>query len=496
MRYLIPLASRDNLFPPEEYHFPKPLIEISGQPMIALIIQNIRRTDPKATFIFVILRDDSVRFSLRASLELLAGPDTKVVELTAPTMGAICSVLMAIDLIDDDEPLVICNGDQIINVNFRDAVATFTSRGSEAGVIVFDSVHPRWSYVRIDDVGNVSEAAEKRVVSRSAIAGYYYFRKGREFIAAAKSYLLNGQSMNGQYYLSQALNEIILNGATVGVVRIPESAYTSFYSPQRVEYYQQTTASGAEMADVGIKRLQVVIPMAGLGSRFSKEGYEKPKPFIDVAGKTMIERVMDNLNAENTNFVLVARDEHIDAEPQIVSKLSNDLQVKFSRINFVTDGPACTVLTARKHLRYNDELIIANCDQIVDFDIDDFVNDARRRGLAGSILVFQDKSMDPKWSFAKVNDQGLVDEVKEKVAISDLATVGIYYFARAGDFIDAAIDMMANSDRTNGEYYVCPVYNYLIRNGKNVGVFELAPGSMHGIGTPADLNTYLDHIAK
>jgi hypothetical protein len=136
-------------------------------------------------------------------------------------------------------------------------------------------------------------------------------------------------------------------------------------------------------------------------------------------------------------------------------------------------------------------LLIANCDQIVDFSAADFVSDAKSRKLDGSILTFHDPSRDPKWSFARVADSGLVEEVKEKVAISDVATVGLYYFATAQEFQNSASEMIMANDRVNNEFYVCPVYNYAIRSGARIGQYMIPADAMHGIGTPHDLEAFL-----
>lgn len=491
MRYLIPIASKDDLFPKDEFHFPKPLIEVDGAPMISLVVEAIRQRDTSARFIFVILKEDALEYSLASVLELLAGPETIVVELANPTMGAVCSALMAIDHFDDGEPLIICNGDQIIDADIGGIGNAFYHSGADAGVITFPSVHPRWSYVREDENGRVTEVAEKRVLSRKAIAGYYYFREGRQFATWAQDYLLKTDQVGGRYYLSPVLNQVVLNGGRIAQYEVPADSYISFYSPKRIEFYQSEAAS--RFARLKEKRpgVQVVIPMAGLGSRFSKAGYAKPKPFIDVDGATMIERVMDNLRVDGAKFVLIARREHLVAEPEVVDGLIGRGDLIFLPIDFVTEGAACTVLTARGHLERNAPLLIANCDQILDFDCSNFIHDAMERGLDGSILCFRDRYRDPKWSFARLGESGLVEEVKEKVAISDLATVGIYYFARAGDFIDAAMDMIVTNDRSNNEFYVCPVYNYMCRRGSRVGVYEIEFDAMHGIGTPDDLNSYL-----
>jgi len=228
-----------------------------------------------------------------------------------------------------------------------------------------------------------------------------------------------------------------------------------------------------------------------LGSRFAEAGYAKPKPFIDVAGMTMIERVMDNLSVESARFILVARQEHLEREPDVVQSLTARGDVSFVGIDLVTEGAACTVLTARAAWDPDAPLVLANCDQLIDFDCEAFIADARARKLDGSIVTFKDEERDPKWSFARLGANDLVEEVREKVAISDTATVGIYYFRSAQIFVDAAVDMISRNDRVNGEYYVCPVYNYMIARGGKVGVYDVAPDAMHGIGTPVDLVRFL-----
>lgn len=237
--------------------------------------------------------------------------------------------------------------------------------------------------------------------------------------------------------------------------------------------------------------INVVIPMAGLGSRFAKAGYEKPKPFIDVAGKPMIVRVLENLAYPNARYVLIARKDHIEKEKELVKQIEQEFNVIFIPIDKLTEGTACTVLYARKYINNNEPLLIANSDQIVDINIADFIDDCSQRHLEGSILTFIDKYSDPKWSFAKLNTNGLVTEVKEKVVISEYATVGIYLYAKGQDFINSAIDMIIENDRVNNEFYTCPTYNYAINEGKKIGIYNIEFKQMHGVGTPEDLQVYL-----
>ncbi|MFD1383495.1 glycosyltransferase family 2 protein [Rhodanobacter aciditrophus] len=242
--------------------------------------------------------------------------------------------------------------------------------------------------------------------------------------------------------------------------------------------------------------INIVIPMAGMGSRFAKAGYEKPKPFIDVAGKPMIVRVLENLNVPSAHYYLIARKEHLEVEADLVKDIENNWPVTFIAIDKLTEGTACTVLYARKYINNDKPLLIANSDQIVDCDINAFIaHIIEEKKADGGILTFKDPMMNPKWSFARLDEETKeVVEVKEKEAISDIATVGIYLFSKGSYFVDYAIDMIAENIRVNNEFYTCPVYNHMVTDRKKVFTWDIAMEDMHGIGTPDDLNIYLTKI--
>ena len=237
--------------------------------------------------------------------------------------------------------------------------------------------------------------------------------------------------------------------------------------------------------------INIVIPMAGAGSRFVNAGYQTPKPFIDVLNSPMIANVMDNLAMEGVTFYLIARKEHLALEPKLVARLSEKYDVHFIEIDHLTEGTACSVLYARKYINNDAPLVVANSDQLVDVDISSFVNDCLQRGLDGSIMTFNEPSGDPKWSYASIGDDGIVQRVKEKEAISEHATVGIYLYTKGSDFVNAAVDMIIDGDKVNGEYYTCPTYNYLVKEGLSVGIYEIDYAQMHGLGTPEDLETFI-----
>jgi NDP-sugar pyrophosphorylase family protein len=238
--------------------------------------------------------------------------------------------------------------------------------------------------------------------------------------------------------------------------------------------------------------LNIVIPLAGAGSRFTAAGYDKPKPFIDVGGYPMIERVLANLQLPNARFILLVRREHLEQEQNYFQTLSKKYSVAVLPVNQLTEGACCTILLAAPLINTDEPLLLANADQLVDIHVGDFIIDADSRNLDGSMLTFA--AAEKKWSYARVNEQGMVVEVREKEVISDQATVGIYYFARGKDFVQFAAEMIAHNDRVNNEFYTCPVYNYAIKAGRKIGIYEISSSQMHGLGTPEDLQAYLQLV--
>ncbi|NDG26216.1 MAG: HAD family hydrolase [Proteobacteria bacterium] len=237
--------------------------------------------------------------------------------------------------------------------------------------------------------------------------------------------------------------------------------------------------------------VEIVIPMAGLGSRFSEAGYRDPKPLIDVMGKPMIQWVVENLESHQyrSHFTFIVNEIHLKSY-----RLDDKLSQLVPGCNIVTipgktEGAACTVLLALDEISLDRPLVIANSDQYVDFSFDQFLTKAFGSHLDGLILSFP--AAETKWSYARVDQLGKVREVAEKKPISDHATVGIYFFKTGQSFVEAAQSMIRLEQKTNGEFYVCPVYNELIRMGADVGLFPIPRNAMHGLGTPEDLDSFL-----
>ena len=238
-------------------------------------------------------------------------------------------------------------------------------------------------------------------------------------------------------------------------------------------------------------KLNVLIPMAGAGSRFEKSGYTFPKPLIDVNGEPMIKVVTENLNLES-NFIYIVQKSHrkkynLDTLLNLISPNCTIVEV-----DGLTEGAASTTLLAKELINNDQPLIMANSDQFIEWDSNEFMYKMNESNADGGIVTFT--STHPKWSFAKIDNNGLVIEVAEKNPISDIATVGVYFWKHGSDYVKYAEQMIDKNIRVNNEFYVCPVFNEAISDGKKIRTFNIE--KMWGIGTPEDLNYFLEKYNK
>jgi HAD superfamily hydrolase (TIGR01509 family) len=265
------------------------------------------------------------------------------------------------------------------------------------------------------------------------------------------------------------------------VCRVKNSSEVTL-SKIETKLYDMTTKNTKWQDD----NLNILIPMAGAGSRFETAGYSFPKPLIEVRDKPMIQVVVDNLCLDG-RYTFIVQKKHrekynLDTLLNLISNKCNIIDV-----DGVTEGAACTTLLAKEYINNENPLIIANSDQFVEWNASEFMYKMQEQDADAGILCFN--STHPKWSFAKIDSKGFVTEVAEKNPISDIATTGIYYWKRGSDYVAYAEKMIRENKRYNNEFYVCPVFNEAIADGKNIRIFMAE--KMWGLGTPEDLETFL-----
>lgn len=237
--------------------------------------------------------------------------------------------------------------------------------------------------------------------------------------------------------------------------------------------------------------MNIVIPMAGEGTRFPRDTYKIPKPLIEIEKIPMIQRSVQSLGLTGIYHFIIRKDSYYD---QVCTLLHQILPTsKIISVDETTDGPASSCLLFRDYINTEEELVIANCDQIMWWDSNLFLTNARYYKYDGLIVTYTTST--PKNSYARIDRDGFVKEIREKEVISDVSLNGIHYWRKGKYFIQSVEEMIKTNDRApNGEFYVGPTYNYMIKNGLKVGIHHIPNYQHNPVGVPEDLNSFLKKL--
>jgi NDP-sugar pyrophosphorylase family protein len=234
--------------------------------------------------------------------------------------------------------------------------------------------------------------------------------------------------------------------------------------------------------------MNIVMPMAGRGSRFAQIGIATPKPLIEVFGRPMYAWAMDSLPLNLARRVIfICLEEHL-RQPALESDIRHRygaLDPEIVRLEEVTEGQACTVLKARRWIDNDEPLLIYNADTYCRTLLAERLPRLRPQ-VDGLLGVF--RAPGEKWSFARADSAGRVLETAEKSRISDWASTGLYYFRRGRDFVRHGEAMIDAGERVNGEFYVAPIYNRLIAAGAQIYIDPAQ--EVWVLGTPEDLRNF------
>ncbi len=237
MRAIILFSGDDKAFKEGGYIYPKNLTEINGIPMIETVLKGFGDIIEASDQLLLTMRQTEIDKYHTAQVARLLYPEVKIVSIPNIAQGAACAVLLAAADIDNDEELVIMNGDIIIEQDLLPAIEDFRKRNLDGGAITMESVHPRWSFVKCDENGYMIEAAEKRPISKNATLGIYYYKHGHDFVEAAKNMIRKDACVNGIFYICPVFNELILMQKKLGIYGINRENYYSLANPAGVENY-------------------------------------------------------------------------------------------------------------------------------------------------------------------------------------------------------------------------------------------------------------------
>ena len=235
--------------------------------------------------------------------------------------------------------------------------------------------------------------------------------------------------------------------------------------------------------------MQILIPMAGDGKRFSAAGYSMPKPLIDINGKPMIQAAIESLGLVG-QYIFIIRDYpgFTDKIIETLCKIAKNPIIKC--IDYLTDGAARTCLLAEKHIDNEDPLIITNCDQIMEWNPKLFTKFIDHPNFDGAVVTYKKQTV--KNSYVRL-ENGIAVEFAEKKIISDQSLNGIHYWRKGSDFVRSAKAMIEKKISVNNEYYIAPTYNELVKEGKKIVAYEIPISEHFAVGTPEDLGAYLEY---
>ena len=245
LKVILPLGGSSEVFVKAGFLYPKPLIEIGGKPMIQWVIESLKSLKIPFQLIFIIKEEDSNTYHLDNTLRLL-DKNCLIIKLKRNTKGGLCSVIMAIDNIENSDSILILNSDQIIDIDFSRVHNYWQQKKADVGLVTFQSVHPRWSYALIDN-DEVIQTAEKNPISRHAIAGYYYFHSAELFFDCAFQTIFNDVQKEGLFYISPVINEFILLNKKIHYYEISNDQYHSFYTPKLIAEFKPRKDENREL---------------------------------------------------------------------------------------------------------------------------------------------------------------------------------------------------------------------------------------------------------
>ena len=253
LNIVVPMAGRGSRFADAGFALPKPLIPVhDAVPMIRLVIENLRPTHGEHRYIFLCLQEHLDKYGVGDHLKEWAGPNTEIVPVKAVTEGAACTVLLAKDFINNADPLMIANSDQWVDVPIDEYLAAMDTERADGLIMTMWADHPKWSYVRLDEEGAITEVVEKQVVSNEATVGIYNFRHGADFVHAAEAMIARDFRVNGEFYVAPAYNELIARGKKLIFYNVGKE-YDGMYGlgiPDDLAKFERFAVSRKAVADV------------------------------------------------------------------------------------------------------------------------------------------------------------------------------------------------------------------------------------------------------
>lgn len=505
MQLIIPMSGRGDRFLRAGYRMPKPLIPIDGKPMIEHVVNLFPGIDD---VLFICNEAHLATTDLRAVLQGLR-PTARIVSIPSHKLGPVYATLQAERFIPDDDDVIVNYCDFACRWDVEQFRRTVRETACDGCITAYRGFHPHslgetyYAYIKerhqwLEEIKEKSSFTNQRM-KEYASAGTYYFAKGRYVKHYFRALMDRQLHVQGEYYVSLVYNLMKADGLRTVIYELDQ--FLQWGTPEDLEEYLEWSRIfqrwPAARPAVTVPGQTNLIPMAGEGRRFLEAGYPVPKPLIPVDGVPMVVRAVE-CAPPGERWVLVCREEHLTRHGLVEELRRRWPQCRIIPVAATTEGQACTCLLAEPVIPADQPLFIGACDNGMLWDAARFQQMVSGACFDALIWTFQRhvgvRRHPRMYSYVEVDADGVTARrVSMKTPISDTpqhdhAVVGAFWFRRAGDFFNAARQLMACQDRTRGEFYVDACLNELIRAGKRVGVFLI--DHYLGWGTPDDLNTY------
>lgn len=501
------MSGKGNRFVQAGYETPKPLIEIDGIPIIEHVIKMFPTEED---FIFICNSKHLQETNMRSVLQKIA-PKSNIIQIPPHKKGPVFAVQYIENLIDDDEEVIVNYCDFSCYWNYNDFLEHTRSRNADGAVPAYKGFHPHmlgttnYAFMR-DEKQWMLEIKEKEPftddrMQEYASMGTYYFKKGAYVKKYFKELMDKDINLNGEYYVSLIYNLLVDDSLKVSIYEVQHML--QWGTPQDVEeyngfsdYFRAISAVKSESNILSASGINL-IPLAGLGSRFSKEGYTDPKPLISVSGKPMIIQAANCMPKAPRN-IFVCLEEHLAKYPLESAIKKEYPDSKLVPLNKTTEGQACTCEVGLENEDPDSPLLIAACDNGMLYNKEKYralLNDESVDAIAWSFRNHPSSERNPQmYGWIKTDENDTVTGVSVKKAISntprkDHAIIGTFYFRKSSYFTKALSRMYEKNTRVNGEFYVDSCLNELVAMNLNVKVFEI--DHYIGWGTPNDYKTFM-----
>ena len=505
MQIVIPMSGTGERFRKAGYTIPKFLVKVEGKPIIEHVIDMFSE---ESRFIFICnnahLDDSSLDLENRLKSKC---PHSKVIGIDPHKLGPVHAVLQAADYIDFDEPVIVNYCDFNCYWSYHNFKELISTSGCDGAIAVYSGFHPHmlnsvnFAYVKKSDAGDVIDIQEKKPftdvpMNECASSGTYYFKSGRLMLEFAKKSMRPDLMLNGEYYISLVYKPMLEAGFKVLTFEIEH--FMQWGTPEDLEEYNYFS-SMFRLLSVPVSPVRhhgnIVVPMAGLGSRFAMENYRQPKPLVPVSGKVMAVQAA-NFLPQADKYLFVLRQD-LDGINEIVDSLNSEFSnAKIVLLDNATEGQAITVLAAFDQMNPQLPLTVGPCDSGVIYDASllcNLLDDDGVDVIVWTARAYPGAITNPSmYGWVDATSAGNIRGVSVKKALNDPANdpiiTGIFTFKKAEMFRAAAELMVKKEQKINDEYYIDSCINDAIELGLRVKLFDVQ--SFLCWGTPNDLRRF------